>query len=114
MPVLIPVKASVKVVRKGKRVAVPVGKPFQFTDEEVKTIHAIMPSALRSPVVEKFVADEEEDEDEDVDLDLEAEDEDEAEDASGEAEKPAAASSAKKAPAKKSAAKKAAAADDDI
>jgi len=47
MPVLIPVKASVKVVRKGKRLPVPVGKPFQFTDEEVKTIHAIMPGALR-------------------------------------------------------------------
>ena len=114
MPVLIPVKASVKVVRKGKRVAVPVGKPFQFTDDEVSTIHKIMPGALRAPVVEKFVADEEEDEDEDADLDVEAEDEDEAEDASDKAEKPAAKTSAKSAPAKKSAAKKAAAADDDI
>jgi hypothetical protein len=116
MPVLIPVKASIKVVRKGKRLAVPVGKAFQFTDDEVSTIHKIMPGALRSPVVEKFVADEEEeeDEDEDADLDVENEDEDEAEDASGEDKKPAAKSSAKSAPAKKSAAKKAAAADDDI
>lgn len=114
MPVLIPVKASVKVVRKGKRVAVPAGKPFNFTDEEVSTILKIMPGALRSPVVEKFVADEEEDEDEDADLDVENEDEDEDQDAGEQAEKPAAAPSAKKAPAKKSAAKKAAAADDDI
>lgn len=103
MPVLIPVKASVKVVRKGKRVAVPVGKPFQFTDDEVSTIHKIMPGALRAPVVEKFVADEEEDED--ADLGLEAEEL---------AAAAAAAPSAKKAPAKKSAAGKAAAADDDI
>jgi len=114
MPVLIPVKASVKVVRKGKRLPVPVGKPFQFTDEEVKTIHAIMPGALRAPVVEKFVAEEDEDDAENADLDLEDEDEDEAEDDSGEAEKPAAKASAKSAPAKKSAANKAAAADDDI
>ena len=111
MPVLIPVKASVKVVRKGKRVAVPAGKPFQFTDEEVKTINTIMPGALRAPVVEKFVAEEDEDDDgEDTDLDAEDEGEDKAE-ATGEK---ADASSAKKTPAKKSGAKKAAATDDDI
>lgn len=110
MPVLVPMKASVKVVRKGKRVSAGVGVPFNFTDEEVKAVNAVMPGALRAPVVEKFVVEEDEEDAEDADLDLEDEDEDEA----STAKTAAAAPSAKKAPAKKSAAKKAAAADDDI
>lgn len=51
MPKLISTVSTV-VVRDKKRVTVAAGKAFDFTKEEVDSIKAIMPTALRKPVNE--------------------------------------------------------------
>lgn len=44
--------ATVCVIRDGKRVFPEIGKTFPYTDEEVKRIKAVSPTALRNPVNE--------------------------------------------------------------
>ena len=44
--------ATVCVIREGKRVFPEIGKAFAYTDEEVKRIKAVSPTALRNPVNE--------------------------------------------------------------
>lgn len=112
MPILV-TQVSTVVIRDGKRFSPPIGKPFNYTDAEVKTILGGKPLGLRKPVnevvpvepVEQDVPEpESEDEDEDItaedeDADITAEDEDEDEQApkpKAKAKKPA----AKKKPAK--------------
>lgn len=51
MPKRVPT-ASVIVIREGKRVSPPLNKGFNFTDDEIKQITAIMPGALRKPINE--------------------------------------------------------------
>lgn len=57
MPKHVPLVSTV-VVRDGKRHYPTVGKPFNFSDEEVKTIKALHPTGLRKPVNESAVDDE--------------------------------------------------------
>lgn len=51
MPKKVPL-ISVTVFRDSKPVALPVGKPFDFTEDEVSEIEAMMPGGLRDPIVE--------------------------------------------------------------
>lgn len=51
MAQMVPVE-GVTVGRDGKRVTPPVGKSFDFTAEEIKSIKAARPEALRKPVDE--------------------------------------------------------------
>lgn len=51
MPKRVPT-ASVIVIREGKRVSPPLNKGFNFTDDEITQINAIMPGALRKPINE--------------------------------------------------------------
>lgn len=51
MPKKIPL-VSVTVFRDNKPVALPVGKPFAFTDAEVQEVEAAIPGALRDPINE--------------------------------------------------------------
>jgi hypothetical protein len=66
MPKHVPLVSTV-VLRKGKRVYPPVGKPFNFEDHEVDTIRALHPTGLRRPVNESTVDDEIDDDPEGVD-----------------------------------------------
>ena len=47
---------SVVVVRKGEKVYPPIGKPFDFTQEEVEMIEASNPDALSSHVLVDLTA----------------------------------------------------------
>ena len=51
MPKKVPL-ISVTVFRNNKPVALPVGKPFDFTEEEVAEVEAMQPGGLRDPIVE--------------------------------------------------------------
>lgn len=57
MPKLIP-EHTVILHRDGKRLVPKIGKPFQFTAEEVASINAVNPSALTAPQVDAEEADE--------------------------------------------------------
>lgn len=51
MPIRVPVQ-TVIVHRNGKNIAAPIGKPFEFTNEELAEIKAINPRAIRMPINE--------------------------------------------------------------
>lgn len=51
MPIRIPIQ-TVIVHRNGKNVAAPIGKPFEFTNEELAEIRALNPRAIRVPINE--------------------------------------------------------------
>ena len=55
MPKKVPL-ISVTVFRDSKPVALPVGKPFDFTEDEVAEIDAMVPGSLRDPIVEVAAA----------------------------------------------------------
>jgi hypothetical protein len=46
------VNSPILVVRDGKQVEPVIGKPFDFTDSEIKEIEKLTPSAITKPVVE--------------------------------------------------------------
>lgn len=52
MPIRIPTK-TVILQRNGKNFSPPVGKPFQFTAEELKEIDALNKTVLRKPINEE-------------------------------------------------------------
>lgn len=52
MPIRIPTQ-SVIVQRNGSNYVPPVGKPFNFTADEVAEVNALAPDALRKPVNEE-------------------------------------------------------------
>lgn len=54
MPIRVPVQKIV-LMRDGKRVIPPSGKPFEFTAKEIEEINAINPAAIRKPVQEVVV-----------------------------------------------------------
>lgn len=56
MPKKVPL-ISVTVFRDGKPLALPVNKPYDFTEDEVDEIDALAPGALRDPIVEVASAD---------------------------------------------------------
>lgn len=51
MPKKVPL-ISVTVFREGKPIALPVNKPFDFTEDEVDEIESMVPGSLRDPIVE--------------------------------------------------------------
>lgn len=51
MPILV-TQVSTVVIRNGKRVSPPIGKPFNYTDQEVQVILKAKPLGLRKPVNE--------------------------------------------------------------
>jgi hypothetical protein len=51
MPVRIPVK-GVLVYRNGQQVRPEIGKPFEFTDIEIKDLDTIAPGHVRKPIRE--------------------------------------------------------------
>lgn len=51
MPIRIPVK-GVLVFRNGIQVRPTLGKPFDFTDEELKDLDRVAPGHVRKPIVE--------------------------------------------------------------
>jgi hypothetical protein len=51
MPKLVPT-VGVTVIRDGKRVTPPTGKPFNFTADEVEAVKKQLPTAFRAPVNE--------------------------------------------------------------
>jgi hypothetical protein len=52
MPKLV-TQATVCVIREGKRVFPEIGRPFNYTDQEVARIKRVSPTALRVPVNEE-------------------------------------------------------------
>lgn len=50
------VNSPVLVVRDGKQVEPVIGKPYDFTEAEIKEIEKLNPSAISKPVVEEAVA----------------------------------------------------------
>lgn len=50
------VNSPILVVRDGKQVEPVIGKPFDFTDAEIKEIEKLTPTALSKPVAEEAVA----------------------------------------------------------
>jgi len=52
MPIRIPTKTII-LQRNGKNFSPPVGKPFQFTAEELKEIDALNKTVLRKPINEE-------------------------------------------------------------